>query len=282
MKNRFTLIELLIVIAIIAILIALLLPALNNAKMAAKKVVCASNQKQCGLGLASYASDFEMIIPSATGYWYEPGPGEQHAPWGLYLYRPVHGPVGNEVQHLPGGYMDAGGRGRETFLCPATISYDSICRLKPTDWAYRDMSYSYGMYNMSVSVWKIGDDERPAYYVEGNLNPLAPTQPRQWAFHRLNGVPTPSQWVLLADTSAGGASIRNTSEGFWARRMTGNENALWFAHFESANILFGDFHVEPITKSQMGDQSNSLDKGTNTKGIRVGRTNKGIPVYATH
>ncbi len=280
MKKIFTLIELLVVIAIIAILAALLLPALNNAKLVAKKIVCASNQKQCGLGLASYASDHENIIPSATGYWFEPGPGLQHAPWSLYLFRPPYGPVGNEVQTLSGGYIDS--NNRMIFICPVTNTYETICSLKPTDWAYRDMSYSYGMYNMSVSVWKIGDDEKAAYCVEPNLNPLAPAQPQSWVYHRLSGVPSPSQWALLADTSAGGSSLKNTSEGFWARRMTGNENALWFAHLESANILFGDFHVEPITKAQMGDQSNSLDRANNTKGIRAGRSYKGNPVYATH
>ena len=62
-RRGFTLIELLTVIAIIALLAALLLPALTSAKLAGKRAACLSNLRQIGIAIHTYSSDHDGSIP---------------------------------------------------------------------------------------------------------------------------------------------------------------------------------------------------------------------------
>ena len=61
-KLFFTLLELLIVIAIIAILASLLLPALYKAKETSVRIKCLSNQKQCGIATQFYLGDYNNFL----------------------------------------------------------------------------------------------------------------------------------------------------------------------------------------------------------------------------
>ena len=152
--RMFTLIELLITIAIIAILAGMLLPGLSAARTAAGRTSCSGNMKQVFSGIAMYNLDNDDYMPSFVGTY-----GYHGISWQISAYLKVSGP-GMVTRPV---YMDEQSidfeKPRGVFFCPAVPENPADCasfsgslpstqryssNYMPTAWIYTPPDPSWG------------------------------------------------------------------------------------------------------------------------------------------
>ena len=121
--RAFTLIELLVVIAIIAVLIGLLLPAVQSAREAARRSQCTNNLKQIGIAMHNYADTMGGFPPTAIGV--QRPNLEQFGGWGLQILGYLEQPQVYAAYNMDWGFhmpvnQTAVRTVLSTYICPST------------------------------------------------------------------------------------------------------------------------------------------------------------------
>ena len=224
-SRRFTLIELLIVIAIIAILAAILLPALQSARLRGQSANCSSNLKNIGSAAGMYGSDFDDFMPTKCQA------GEWDIGFWAYLVSPYLGfgvKYADHTWETEGSiYFWAKLFKRGTILtCPSMIS---------------KRSYKEGHFNGETTG---GYSYGPSFIGVAAQQKKSPGY-SWWQFKRIKGKPASHQ-LLFGDTNDNGA-YGETGAAFRFtnvfNNVSGSLSGPGSRHKGNANYVWADGHI---------------------------------------
>jgi prepilin-type N-terminal cleavage/methylation domain-containing protein len=181
----FTLVELLVAIAIIAILVALLLPAISAAKNRARRTACLNDLRQISMGVRMYSDDSGDVSPSS---------GSSSASTNIVtLYSGYKELVKSYV-----GIKGASSPRDKLFACPADAFYPSylLTNYPNVPWQYvRQSLHDQPVFDFSSYAFNGGDN------VTRSNGAIAVVRPGLTGV-RLSSVINPARTVLVAEASA--------------------------------------------------------------------------------
>ncbi len=189
MSNRrsgFTLVELLVVIAIIGIMVGLLLPAVQAAREAARRMQCGNNLKQIGLAFHNYESSYKKLPPSRIEI---DTPWKFHAGWQVMTLPYLEETALFELYKKELNWYDQQNNPAATtvvkgFICPSapgTRTTPSATLMTPRAITYGTPSFGPSDYaainNIRRSAWVINGSDMPGTISREKPGALFPKTP---------------------------------------------------------------------------------------------------------
>ncbi|MHC4228219.1 MAG: prepilin-type N-terminal cleavage/methylation domain-containing protein [Planctomycetota bacterium] len=251
----FTLIELLVVISVIALLMAMLMPALGAARSESRALACKSNLRQLLLAGIGYATENDgSYAPAASDMWDNAGLHRWHGRRDTLdeAFDPLRGPLA--------GYL-ADGRVKE---CPGKVDF-----VKGQDWKTNFEQgcggYGYNMTYIGSRMWQGG-----AGSVQAWKDSYARTT-------RITEIATPGETLMFADTAMA-KDQKSLIEYSFAEppfAVAGGEPltgfymspSVHFRHRNRANVGWADGHIDPRRLAKF-DGENAY--GVNSTEMKLG------------
>lgn len=249
-RKAFTLVELLVVTAIVALLMSILVPALASARSGARKLVCKSNLRQILLANIGYAAE-------SDGFYVAAGSDLHQNFGGLHRWHGVRDTKGKSFEPRRGPLVDylADGEIKE---CPERVDFS-----ESDDW---NANFERGAGGYGYNITYIGS----RLWVSGDTDAYARTA-------RATEVAKPAQTLMFADTAMSNDGISYIQDSFvWqpfivyaGKTIVGTymSPSIHFRHKDRANTGWVDGHVEDRI---MGDMEKVNVYGVDSAAMNLG------------